>query len=170
MNRARGFTLIELLVVISIIGILAAIAIPMFNVYQTKAKVSESLLASISSRKGVEDYYAYHGALPHNNEAAGLVAADNIKGNYFSSLEVVDGTVIIRFDDRGGYSLAGRRLSLFPIINPNYPLRISGWYCDTTDWGYGKPPCREESYVQRVEDEGLMEQEKTGTKRSRRRR
>lgn len=167
MPHTRGFTLIELTVVVSIISILAAIAIPSFNEYKTRAKVAESILASLSSRMAVEDYYAYHGSLPSNNETAGLVPADHIKGNYFSTITVVDGTVIVGFDERGGTSLAGRTLVLLPVINPNYPLRISGWYCDDTQDSYITRPCRTEAGVQRVEDEGLMDH---GEERERRRR
>lgn len=129
MTKGQGFTLIELLVVVSIISILAAIAVPAFNEYVVKSKVTEALLASVSSRKNVEEYYAYHGVLPRNNAEAGLSTANMIKGNYFSSLTVVDGSVVIHFDERSGKSLDGRTLTLKPEINSNFPLQVTGWYC-----------------------------------------
>ena len=60
MNRAirsaqKGFTLIELMIVVAIIGILAAVALPAYQDYTVRAKVSEMVLAASSCRTSVTE-------------------------------------------------------------------------------------------------------------------
>ena len=72
LRREKGFTLIELLIVIAIIGILAAIAIPMYKTQTIKAKLTEVTNGMSNVASGVAAYYQENNAFP---TAMGGVAA-----------------------------------------------------------------------------------------------
>jgi prepilin-type N-terminal cleavage/methylation domain-containing protein len=61
-SRRRGFTLIELLVVLTVIGLLAAIAIPRFSQMKQKANVATMQTALKNLGQAEESYFAEHGA------------------------------------------------------------------------------------------------------------
>ena len=73
MKRAiqKGFTLIELMIVVAIIGILAAVALPAYQDYTVRAKMSEVMLAASSCRTSVTEYFQVGNSLPTTTNAFG---------------------------------------------------------------------------------------------------
>ena len=60
----QGFTLIELMIVIAIVGILAATALPAYNDYTKRAKMSEVLVVASKDKTSVSEYFLSAGAYP----------------------------------------------------------------------------------------------------------
>jgi type IV pilus assembly protein PilA len=79
----QGFTLIELMIVVAIIGILAAVALPAYQDYTVRAKVSEIVLATSPGRTAVSEYFQTVGSMPPSMASAGIT---NNTSQYVSSI------------------------------------------------------------------------------------
>ena len=66
----QGFTLIELMIVIAIIGILAAVALPAYQDYTVRAKVSEVILAGSGAKTTIAEYAQVNAAIPGDADVA----------------------------------------------------------------------------------------------------
>ena len=80
----QGFTLIELMIVVAIIGILAAIAIPAYQDYTVRSKVSEAVVAASAAKAAVSEFAVSQNALPTTAAAAGF--STNINSKYVNSV------------------------------------------------------------------------------------
>ena len=68
----QGFTLIELMIVVAIIGILAAIAIPAYQDYTARAKISEIMVIGSAAKTTVSEYYISTNQMPASTGQAGI--------------------------------------------------------------------------------------------------
>ena len=79
MNRAnqKGFTLIELMIVIAIVGILSAVALPAYQDYTVRAKVTEGMVLAGALKTGVTEYYYSEGSYGASLDVMGLTSTEN---------------------------------------------------------------------------------------------
>jgi type IV pilus assembly protein PilA len=110
----KGFTLIELMIVVAIIGILAAVALPAYQDYTTRAKVSEMILAASAGRTSLSEAYAANGKFPPDTSSADYVATQSSKYVSGVSYAIASSNAVITVTGRnlGNSAADGKKLKL----------------------------------------------------------
>lgn len=129
----QGFTLIELMIVVAIIGILAAVALPAYQDYTKRAKMSEVILAASQCRTSVTETY-------QSNNAASLPVAG--KWGCESSAQTTKYVTSIGTNGAGAIQVlvntsasglpqipAGGGVNLVPVPSASTPGVVEQWLC-----------------------------------------
>ena len=130
-SMQKGFTLIELMIVVAIIGILAAVALPAYQDYTIRAKVSEGILAGSSARTAVAEAYANQGSF---KTLAASMGVQSMTSRYVSSVDWVlggaatggDVTVVLSADTGLGPAASKQLILRATATATDQPVR---WTC-----------------------------------------
>jgi len=91
-KKQAGFTLIELMIVVAIIGILAAVAIPAYQDYLKRSKVTEVAAAAAACKTSLSEYIASKNAFPASADIAGCSTQET---QYVKTLAVTNGEIAV---------------------------------------------------------------------------
>jgi prepilin-type N-terminal cleavage/methylation domain-containing protein len=92
-RRESGFTLIELMLVVAIIGVLAAIAVPAYQDYTIRSRMSEGFTLVGPAQHAVAEYHDRWGRYPADNAAAGLYPPEAWRTGSVTAIRIVDGAI-----------------------------------------------------------------------------
>jgi type IV pilus assembly protein PilA len=131
-NLQKGFTLIELMIVVAIIGILAAIALPAYQDYTIRAKVTEGVSMSSAAKLAVAETASSLGGLA-NVTAANSGYAFNASGAtnaYVASIAITDATGVVTVTTKNTGATVQPIFTLTPVqASANDQLQ---WTCAQT--------------------------------------
>lgn len=140
----RGFTLIELMIVVAIIGVLAAVALPAYQDYTVKARVSEVVLAASTCRTAITEAIQTSTTLPSAN-GWGCEATGSAPSKFVSTIQTSAAGIITVTSQNLGSSITGA-IQLAPCTNaaattfatctaPSAGGTVAVWLCGPTSTG-----------------------------------
>ena len=133
-SMQKGFTLIELMIVVAIIGILAAVALPAYQDYTKRAKLSEVILAASACRTSISEIYQTNSAVSLPTAGGWGCESSIPTSKYVASVATdVKGGVIVTVQGIGDTTIDTKTVSLVPTAAAGAAITSSAplaqWIC-----------------------------------------
>ena len=144
----KGFTLIELMIVVAIIGILAAVALPAYQDYTIRAKMSEVILAMSACRTSITEVYQSGPTIPPAADAWGCEILTASQMTKYVNAVHTDVNGVVKATVQGVSTVVNTSVvTLVPLSNSTTGVTMSGgsaqglygWRCGSTTDGTNVP-------------------------------
>jgi type IV pilus assembly protein PilA len=126
-SAAPGFTLIELMITVAIVGILAATALPAYQNYTTRARLSEVVLALGACRSSITEVYQSSSTAPGANNWG----CEGVTSKYVGSFTTDTNGVVTATIAGISSTVNGQTVTIIPMVTIGTPAN------STTDMGIG---------------------------------
>jgi type IV pilus assembly protein PilA len=142
-HRSTGFTLIELMITVAIIGIIAGIALPAYQEYTIRAKMSEVILAMASCRTSITELYQGGGSAP----GAGNWGCESVNTTkYVASIATDDDGVVTATIQNVNINVNTKVVTMTPMATATTAASsatdlgtgLFGWLCGGTGSTVGR--------------------------------
>jgi type IV pilus assembly protein PilA len=134
MNKDSGFTLIELMIVVSVITIMATIAVPNYQDRIVRAQLEEAMAISQGIKSAIKEFYNVHNRFPGDNKEAGVPSSEHLIGNFVKEIHVENGAIHVELGNRINAHAQGKFLTVRPVVVTENPTSPLSWVC-----GYAQP-------------------------------
>jgi type IV pilus assembly protein PilA len=128
MRKSKGFTLVELMIVVAIIGVLASVAVPYYQKYIQKSRLTSLVFPGVHAiESSLATCFSIEPVLPFPTGATFMVMAGDANTKYFTpspSGSTVNFTITAPGETNALHALDGMTLTAHPITAPG---KIIGW-------------------------------------------
>ncbi len=159
MKKNQGFTLIELMIVVTIIGVLAAIAIPAYQYHSARAKISEALTQASPAKILVSEAFMTNGisAVVAAATEYNARAATEKKTQYVSDIQIGnEGVITVTLTTNGSVGLPSGVLGKTLVLTPSIDGAKLTATIGSIDWACASASANNAAAKNLVADSGTL--------------